>query len=199
MKRHPLRSAFLLAALAAGCSCLGSARGFDPGEFERDGDWIAVRTLPFLPQSTGEGCGPAALAMVLSYWMGPVSIEEVAAACPTIPGEGAAAGDLRDLARARGFRAYLIRGELADLERELSEGRPVVVGLVKPFLASGYTHYEVVVGLHRSGRRIVTLDPARGWRVNDFDGFRLEWDPAGRPALVLIPGSRPPEGARKSP
>jgi len=78
-----------------------------------------------------------------------------------------------------------VQGEIADLTRELTNGRPVLVGLVKPHRRGTLTHYEVVVGLHVGKGVVVTLDPAEGWRQNTLEGFLAEWTPAGRLALIV--------------
>jgi hypothetical protein len=44
----------------------------------------------------------------------------------------------------------------------------------------------VVVGYHRASRRILTLDPARGFRENSMQGFLAEWAPTGRVTLVTF-------------
>ncbi len=96
--------------------------------------------------------------------------------------------------RRRGLRAYLLHGQLADLEHELTRGRPVLVGMVKPYATGGMRHYEVAVALHRGRGLIVTVDPARGWQINDFAGFVKEWEPAGRLTLVVFRASSGSKG-----
>jgi hypothetical protein len=68
----------------------------------------------------------------------------------------------------------------------LSKHRPVLVGLVKPYVNSLARHYEVVVALHPERQLVVTLDPAHGWRSNTYEGFFAEWDPSKRLTLVAF-------------
>ena len=83
---------------------------------------------------------------------------------------------------------FLIEGKLEDLSRELRAGRPILVGLSKPQSRSRVLdHYEVVVGLHRDRKRIVTLDPTYGWRENTIEGFFRVWKLAGFVALIVSP------------
>lgn len=80
----------------------------------------------------------------------------------------------------------MIEGTLQDLKRELAAGRPVLVGVSKPQRKDRVlNHFEVVVGLHRDRRLIVTLDPSEGWRQNTVEGFYREWKLAGFVALVV--------------
>ena len=180
--RRGLMAALL--ALAAGCSSYtGTAREASPSLLAEPG-WIAARGVPLVRQRSESDCGAAALAMVLAFWTGEPG-EAIARALRPAPEDGITAGRLRAEARARGLAAFLVRGELADLERELRAGRPVLVGVVKPRRRGAVTHYEVVVGLDPAGRRILTLDPAAGWRQNSLDGFLAEWRPAEQLALVI--------------
>jgi len=189
---HPdgARRAALLAALllCTGCGYLGSARRFDPASLEREPGWVAARAVPLVLQKGKDDCGAAAVAMVLNYWRVPATADQVQIEC--LPsGSGLRAGDLRDFVRGRGLEAFLIRGERTDLENELSRGRPVIVGLVKPYIDGGRTHYEVVVALHPAHGKVVTLDPTLGWQVNTWEGLHAEWEPAGQPALIVFPSA----------
>jgi ABC-type bacteriocin/lantibiotic exporter with double-glycine peptidase domain len=179
-------AAVLIALASAGCSYLGTAKTFDPADLDREDGWTAVKDVPVILQKADEDCGAAALAMALAYWRVPSSLEDVARECPPVPGEGIKAGALRACARDKGLQSFVFHGTFADFERELSRGRPVIVGLVKPYVNGGLTHFEVVVGIHPRKEVVVTLDPAHGWRQNGFAGFLTEWEPAGRLTLVLL-------------
>ena len=100
---------------------------------------------------------------------------------------GVAAGALRDLARAKGLHAFLIQGEEADLFREVELNRPVLVGLVQRYTDRSYSHYAVVTGINRRTRHILMLDPGHGLREDDLGSFAIEWQGAGRLALVVGP------------
>ena len=97
---------------------------------------------------------------------------------------------LRRPRRQLGLRAFLIEGTLRDLEHELSRGRPVLVGLVKPHgkqdAAATTRWWSRSIPAER---KVVTLDPAAGWRENSYEGFVAEWEPAQRTTLVVLPGA----------
>jgi ABC-type bacteriocin/lantibiotic exporter with double-glycine peptidase domain len=186
MSRLLLRAVAGSALTAAGCSSyLGSARDFDPAELDREPGWKAARDVRPVRQEGRADCGPAALAMLLGAWEVQADPREIAATASE-PEDGVRAGDLRDFARRRGLRAFLVEGELADLDRELSLGRPVLVGLLQPHVGGARTHYVVVAGLNPERGLVAMLDPARGWRGDDVGGFLREWEPAGRLALVAF-------------
>jgi predicted double-glycine peptidase len=178
-------SGLAVASVTAGCGYLGSARELDPGQFEREAGWIAVRDVVFQEQASDTDCGAASVAMVLSHWGQASTPESIAAECPPSK-EGMRAGHLRDLIKNRGFKGYLIHGRFDDLRTELAARRPVIVGLVKPYAQGGLSHYEVVVGINTDLKRVATLDPAVGPRQNSFEGFLQEWEPAGHLAIVVI-------------
>src|SRR6266702_6572731 len=50
-----------------------------------------------------------------------------------------------------------------------------------------WPHYEVVVGINRDKRLILTLDPANGPRVNSREGFTAEWTAAGQVTMIVMP------------
>lgn len=183
--------------LGVGCSYLGTARSFDPDVLARDPDWVAVKDVPLVLQKGEEDCGIAAIGMILAYWGYPVPREVILEACPSIPGRGVRAGDLRDFARGIGLQSFLVHGEWKDFESELGGGHPVLVGLLKPHVSGSLCHFEIVVAIHARTKEVVTLDPARGWRRNTFLGFQQEWEPTGRLSLVFFrkgPSPRAPEG-----
>lgn len=175
----------LVLLAAAGCSYLGSARSFDPGEFSRDPRWHRCDGVPMIPQRDEKDCGAASAAMVLAHWKRPTPIEEILSIRPPAPGRGMTAGDLKACFEAKGLKAFTGKGTLELLEKQVRKGRPAIVGLVKPHLQGLLTHFEVVVAVHPVEKRVVTLDPARGWRENDLEGFFAEWEPAGRTLLVV--------------
>jgi ABC-type bacteriocin/lantibiotic exporter with double-glycine peptidase domain len=173
--------------LASGCY-VGSARTATLADFaSQDDSWNMVEGVPPVRQLEREDCGAAALAMVLAYWQLPVTREDIGAANPPAPDRGIRAAALRDFARRQGLQAFLIEGEIADLDRELARHRPVLVGVMKRYGGRVYPHYEVVVGVSRRKQRVLTLDPAQGMRVNSREGFAAEWIAAGRLTLIIFP------------
>jgi ABC-type bacteriocin/lantibiotic exporter with double-glycine peptidase domain len=149
--------------------------------------WYRAAATQVVRQHQETDCGLAALAMVASAWGRRWSVADLDHQLP--PGErGVKLGALRDLARTRGLEAYAIRGTAADLTRELSHGRPVVLGLILPYDRShNASHYEVAVAIHPDDGAVVTIDPASGqWRQRSRQVLDLEWQPAGFATLVVV-------------
>lgn len=176
-----------ISALALASCYRGSAHGVSIADVTREDGWTLVDGVPLIRQSSEHGCGAAALAMVLQHWGVASSDVDVARDIPGGEQGSIPAGSLRDLAREKGLRAFLVRGTEADLVREVALDRPVLVGLVQQYTSRSYAHYEVVVGINQRTRQLLMLDPGRGMREDDLVAFAIEWEKAGRLALVVGP------------
>ncbi|HUH03286.1 MAG TPA: cysteine peptidase family C39 domain-containing protein [Kofleriaceae bacterium] len=184
------RAAALAIALAGitGCaSYAGGARSMDPSRLATEPGWIVAAPTPALAQRGSHDCGAAALAMVAGRWHVPLSVDAALASLPAPAPRGARLRDLRDAARAHGLTAFAIAGDRATLVHELRAGRPVIVGLLLPYGGRrALSHYEVVVAVHPTTDRFVTIDPASSWRTRSWADLDAEWRSAGRPTLVVI-------------
>jgi len=137
-------------------------------------------------QQNRNDCGIAALAMVMQRWDKSVPRAAVLADVGPLTEHGVALGALRDVALHHGLAAFVVVADRSDLEYELTAGRPVLVGLLRPHGSSRQSHFEVVVGLQRTSGAIATVDPGSGPQVRTWHDFADEWDAAGRPALVVL-------------
>lgn len=186
------RAALLVAVLChatgtAGCY-RGGARTVSLADVAREPGWTLVPNVRVIRQTSEHECGVAALAMVLDRWGIPDADADVRQRLGPAPERGVPAGELRQVARARGFRAYLVSGAESDLLTEVRARRPVLVGLVQRYTGNkALTHYEVVVGINEQHRRVLLLDPGRGAREDELASFDREWRDAGRLALVVAP------------
>jgi ABC-type bacteriocin/lantibiotic exporter with double-glycine peptidase domain len=134
-----------------------------------------VRGFPLVAQEKSHDCGAAALAAVLEFWGREATPASVEAALGG-KNERLRAGDLVAHARREGLRAYVFFGQMQDLEHELRRGRPVIVGLGKAVASDkALAHYEVIVGYEPQQKRVLLLDPARGFQVDSVKGFSEEW------------------------
>jgi ABC-type bacteriocin/lantibiotic exporter with double-glycine peptidase domain len=183
------RSLALLVLVAGGCATYrGGARPFDPSRVTVEAGWVRAAPTPDIRQKSLLDCGPAALAMVSGRWNVHIATDDAAIAAPAK--NGVRLADLRTAARAHGLIAFAIKADRATLDHELAAGRPVIVGLLRPYSRrQAVSHYEVVVAMR--GDEIVTLDPAAGWRVRTWASLEAEWRPAAYPALVVL-GPRAP-------
>lgn len=125
-----------------------------PGSFRLD--------VPFVRQEKN-GCGAAAISMVIEYWRGTSSGEAPARAQAihrmlySPEANGIFAGDMERYFQEQGFRTFAFQGEWEDLVRHLSKGRPLIVCLKE----GDSRHFVVVVGLDEERALVFLNDPAR--------------------------------------
>lgn len=186
-----VRRAALVAAVAIGLGggCYrGSAHTVSLADIDREPGWIVVRGVPVIRQESAHDCGAAALAMVLEHWGVPDASADIRRSVSTTEDRRVSAGHLRQFARDKGMRAFLISGAETDLEHELGAQRPVLVGLVQRYAGSrALSHYEVVIGVNPTTHRVLLLDPGHGPREDELASFEREWRDAGGLTLVVAP------------
>src|ERR687887_311108 len=102
--------------------------------------WLDV---PFVKQEKN-GCGAAAIAMVIDYWHRNAAADarQIHHSLYSDAAKGVVADDMARYFQERGFEVFMFAGEWTDLGRHLSKGRPLIVAL-----DSGRSHYVVVAGL----------------------------------------------------
>jgi predicted double-glycine peptidase len=139
--------------------------------------WIDV---PFFPQGK-DGCGAAAIAMVIEYWApGTADPAAVLRELPRAPG-GVRAGEMIRYLREKGYRTFAFRGEWRDLASHVARGRPLVVCLEE---GAGALHYVVVAGI--DGDLALVNDPARRKLLKvDRASFEARWK--DRWTLLALP------------
>jgi hypothetical protein len=180
---------FLLAA-GSGCSLYGGVMPSSPTGAEL----TRVPDVPFYPQEEYQ-CGPAALAMAMTWSGLPVRPEDLTAEVYTPASKGSIQPDMITAARRHGRMAYVIHG--ADrLSAEIDAHNPVVV--LQNLGLSWYPvwHYAVVTGLDRDTGEVLlnsgTIRSKRSpWRV-----FENTWGPDFW-GLMILPPSRLPATARE--
>jgi ABC-type bacteriocin/lantibiotic exporter with double-glycine peptidase domain len=155
------------------------------------GVWLDV---PFI-QQTEDGCGSAAIAMLLQYWGAhgtPITSgsDDAAAIQKQLysrKAHGIFASDMERYLKQTGFRAFALRGAWGDLREHLAEGRPLIISL-QPGGASRPLHYVVVTGMDWAREAVFVNDPARGklLRIERAE-FDKEWLAARNWMLLAVP------------
>ena len=154
--------------------------------------WLDV---PYVRQ-VKDGCGAAAVAMVVAYWARTFpTLSDAARDSEKIDellpasAKGIRGHDLKRYLEERGFAAHVFDGEVTDLRNHFQKGRPVVVclGLKGP---GGPLHYSVVVGL--DSEAVWLNDSARGKLVrDDLERFKTAWSVTGNWAMLAVPRPAP--------
>ncbi len=186
-----MRQAWILGLVVVCAGCAGVrelGKPFEPNRLAREPGWTAAPNVPVLRQTRELDCGPVATAILLRFWGKHGEPDALRAEAGVKPDRGLPAGTIRDLLTARGLSAFLVEGELGDLQRELAAGRPVLVGLAKPFSKDkALGHYEIVTAMNPALAQVVTVDPGAGWREYSLDVFRAEWEPTKNLTLIVAP------------
>jgi len=157
------------------------------------GVWLEV---PYVKQ-TEDGCGSAAIAMLLQYWSAhgtPVAAGRADAAAIqkqlySRKARGIFASDIQRYLRESGFREFAVRGEWSDLRQHLERGRPLIIS-IQPGSAKVPLHYVVVTGMDWEREAVFVNDPARGKLLRiERQEFEKEWQAARNWMLLAVPAA----------
>ncbi len=159
-------------------------------------DRAEVAGVPFEPQDAFQ-CGPAALAMALT-WSGPtVTQAELAPAVYTPGRKGTLPTDLLAAARSHGRLAVPVT-DLGDLLTELAAGHPVLVLQNLGLDWWQVWHYAVAVGYDRvTGDLVLRSGPQPRQRLS-LATFEYTWARAGHWGLVILPPDLLPASAEEA-
>lgn len=147
--------------------------------------------VPFFPQEEAY-CGPAALASVLAWSGLPATQRRIAAEVYTPGRGGTLQADILASARRNGRMAFPVE-TLADIVREVSKGRPVLV--FQNLALDWYPrwHYAVAFG-YDLGAGTMLLHSGREERhVVEFAAFERTWVRGGSWALIVLPPGKLPQ------
>jgi ABC-type bacteriocin/lantibiotic exporter with double-glycine peptidase domain len=155
--------------------------------------WIDV---PFVAQ-VKNGCGSAAISMVMEYWQkkagrsagDAADAGKIQGALYSPVEEGIPASAMKRYFESAGYRAFAFLGDWGELAHHLGRGRPLIVSL-KASGPHGPLHYVVVVGIDSANNYIYLNDPAQQKMLRlSREGFESEWNAAGHWTLLAVPRS----------
>ena len=155
------------------------------------GLWLDV---PFVQQEE-EGCGAAAISMLLQYWnakgmaVDPTRMDVLAIQrlLYSKAAHGIYASSLENYVRDSGFTVFAVQGTWEDLEKHLKEGRPLILG-IGPNHRKGPLHYLVAVGMDFKNPAVLVNDPARGKLIRiEREAFAKQWQATSNWMLLAVP------------
>jgi tetratricopeptide (TPR) repeat protein len=135
---------------------------------------------------TWNNCGPATLAMNMSYFGSKLSQADVAAALrPYRDDKNVSPDEMAAYARARGLQAIVrVNGDAGRLKRLLSAGVPVLLETwYEPKPNDGMGHYRLLVGYDDAAREWIAYDSYDGRGLDKsqpYAGIRLPYDEVAR-------------------
>jgi predicted double-glycine peptidase len=166
-------------------------RAVQPAPQETAGVWLEV---PYVKQ-TEDGCGSAAISMLLQYWNAHgAGIDSQRADAALIQKRlytrkvhGIYASEMQGYLKESGFRVFALNGDWKDVLEQLKHGRPLIVTL-QPGDAKAPLHYVVVTGVDWQTGAVFLNDPARGklLRIERAD-FEKQWRPNRNWMLLAVP------------
>jgi tetratricopeptide (TPR) repeat protein len=152
-----------------------------------------VAGVPFFPQEQYY-CGPAALAMALSWSGLPVTQEEAAAQVYTPGREGTLRSDMVAAAR-RNDRLAVPVTRLRDLTAELAAGHPVVVFQNLGLGWFPVWHYAVAIGYDLDAGELILHSGLDERRATPLSTFERTWARGDHWGLVVLPPEELPAAA----
>ena len=157
-----------------------------------DFDYIQVE---YQKQAVPTLCGLACLTSVLTTW--DVEADQLSifkTHPPKNPSKGYSLGELKVIAEQNGLKGFCLEGDMELLERQLKNGRPVMVALRRASAGEAMedkgvenietpSHAVVVCG--KNNKSFLVMDPAHGFHTLEITEFDELWLPTGRACLLV--------------
>lgn len=156
----------------------------------------AVAGVPFYPQDKYY-CGPASLAMMLSWAGIPANQDEIATQIYTPDRQGTLPLDVMAGARRNGTMAIEVYS-LQDLLAEIAAGHPVLVFQNLGLAFWPKWHFAVAVGYDLPEEYLVLHSGRESRLVSNLNAFERSWKRAGYWAITVTPPNRLPVRATES-
>ena len=151
----------------------------------------SAKVIPNVPMQTWDikSCGAGALSSVLQHYGDPTTMQQWDATLPKTRG-GVMSIDLILGARQKGFDARLVTGDQPMVERELLDGRPVILMLQviqAPGKGYDFFHYIVLDGIDPQKDLVRAQFGDAKARWVKFDRLESAWAGGAHTALVIRP------------
>ena len=178
-------TAFLLSAF---CFLLSSCVYWTPMSRKTS---TTAKVIPDVPMQKWDikSCGAGALSSVLQHYGDPTTMQEWDASLPKTRG-GVMSIDLALAARQKGFDARLVTGDQQMVERELLDGRPLILMLQviqAPGKGYDFFHYVVLDGIDSKNQLVRSQFGDAKARWVKFDRLESAWAGGAHTAIVIRP------------
>jgi len=147
--------------------------------------WIDV---PFMQQGK-EGCGSASIWMIMKYWQPDALVDpdQIQRQLYSPRAGGIYARDMVRYFQSKGYRTFSLRADWADLEEQISKGRPLIVCLERS-KHGALLHYVVVAGVDSGANLVLVNDPAQRKLLSmSRSDFEQRWRGTDNWTLLAVP------------
>lgn len=124
-----------------------------------------LKHYPFIRQEDVKDCGPTCLKMILKYYHGNMSMEELRDKMHTSK-FGTTAFDIIEVAREVGFSAEGIRVDITETNADFP--LPLIAHVI---FENSYKHYVVIYEVRKKKKELLIADPAKGIYKMSFEDF----------------------------
>lgn len=143
--------------------------------------------LPIVSEDQDNICLPLVISVVSRYWNEDIPIseaKEIAKMYPNVRGSIMMEGI--ELAEKHGFKSYIYRGSLRDLQKRIDQGFPPIV--ILPGIQETVQHATVISGYDDSTNRVITYfpEPDKIGAIT-FKQFNELWKQDDNITMLLIP------------
>ena len=145
-----------------------------------------IAGVPFYPQEE-LGCGPAAVASLLTFWGQPVSLEEITQELYLEKLKGSLPIDLERAAQKRGFAVSSYPGRLEDLLLHLQKNQPVIAFLNLRWRLFPQGHFVVVTGYDGTHSMVIVHSGEHAYERMPVKTFMNAWSKTGYWNLLILP------------
>jgi len=152
--------------------------------------------VPFYPQEEYQ-CGPAALAMVVSYAGVPRTPEQFVEQVYLPERKGSLQPEMMAATRRAGLVAYRLTPDFPAVLQEISAGHPVLVLQNLLFDLFPRWHYAVVVGYDLASHDVILRSGTMERLVMSQRAFENSWAKAGAWAFVALAPAQLPATAKE--
>lgn len=150
--------------------------------------------VPFYPQDEYQ-CGPAALAMTLTFAGVPRTPQQLVDQVYLPQRKGSLQPEMLAATRRAGLIAYPLQPDAGAVMQEVAAGHPVIILQNLLFKYFPRWHYAVVVGYDLTTHDVILRSGTEKRLLMSQNGFEGSWAKAGRWAFVTVPPEQMPATA----
>lgn len=132
-----------------------------------------ILPIKFYPAQKDQ-CGPASLAMVLSYLGFKLEPDQISKEIFSQGAKGTWELDMVIFAKKLGLKAEQYRGSIEDIKLKISQGKPLIVMVDEGIWFQRKYHYMVVVGFTRE--EIIVNSDSFEWQPIKINEFLKKWE-----------------------